>query len=254
MVASPWMARSICWNRRREVVPHLRDSESALSYLLFDVDGTLIDSRTAILEAYRIAVTDSPTTAAALRSIPSGQLLQMRLSEAMQAISPSNAAMLEARFDNIYREISPKLVHPYPHVPELVRWLHRSKIGLGVVTNKGRDRLVVDLPRVVEPHTCEEIFRVVIAAEDTVERKPHPEPLLRAADRAGWPHDDVAYIGDGPHDAEAAEAAGMAFIGAGWGYYGRTELRSFSSAPVATTVTELRSMLNERLGLVVRAD
>jgi phosphoglycolate phosphatase-like HAD superfamily hydrolase len=89
------------------------------------------------------------------------------------------------------------------------------------VTNKGIERTLIDL-RVAGIQA--ETFAAIVTAEDTVERKPHPAPILLGLERAGAVAADAIYVGDGPQDIWAARNAGMPVIAVAYGFYDRAAL------------------------------
>ena len=84
---------------------------------------------------------------------------------------------------------------------------------LGVVTSKSKPVAM----RGLEHYGLERFFETVVAYEDTEIHKPEPEPLLEAARRMEVPIERCAYVGDSPHDMNAAIAAGAVPVAALWG-------------------------------------
>ena len=84
---------------------------------------------------------------------------------------------------------------------------------LGIVTAKRRSTVELAFARVPLAH----LFEAVVGGDETERHKPHPEPLLLAAERMGADPAETAYVGDSPFDIRAAKAAGMHAIGVTWG-------------------------------------
>lgn len=200
----------------------LRQRTQPLTHLFFDVDGTLIDSRAAIVAALRHAF----GTVAGIR-FPDGEeqvrwALAARIAETCGHVAPEHAAACEAAYHAYYRDRAGPMVAAFPGVRALLAELRRRGLRLGIVTNKGGARLGLDLDRAGLDRA---VFSTVVCAEDTAQRKPHPEPIRLALRRLRAPTASSAYLGDGPHDVDAAGRAGIAALGAGYGYYGAAELR-----------------------------
>ncbi|MGJ9413845.1 HAD family hydrolase [Aeromicrobium sp. CF4.19] len=194
---------------------------------LFDLDGTLVDSRPAILGAMRAAAGEFDGAAERLAEYSEGVLLAERLRVTAAAIAGhERAAEYAARYDEHYAELSPQLTTVYPDVVDVLAELRADGVRLGIVTNKGQSRTPGDLAPLDGARGGLDLFDVVVTADDTVERKPSPEPILHGLRKVGWRSESAVYVGDGPHDARAALDAGTSFIGAGWGYYGRDSLRT----------------------------
>ncbi|MFI6710803.1 HAD family hydrolase [Nonomuraea sp. NPDC050478] len=187
--------------------------------VLFDLDGTLVDSRPAILDCYRAALAPVPQGWESLLELGLGRVMRWRMREVMAEVAGELAPECVSRYERHYLEDGHRKVVLYQGAADMLDALRGQGLRLGIVTNKGRERTEHDLRHVHGARDLLPLFDVVVTTEDTVERKPSPEPILHGLRRAGWTAGDCAYVGDGPHDAEAAIAAGTAFVGAGWGYY-----------------------------------
>ena len=179
--------------------------------VLFDLDGTLIDSGAIILASMRHAA-----EVVLGRAIPESELMAAvggpGLVEQMSALD-------FARTDELvraYREHNEPLhagLQCCPGVLEVLATLKREGRRLGIVTAKRR--ATVQLAFDVVP--MEHLFDVVVGADDTERHKPHPEPLLAALERLDSPPAEAAYVGDSPFDVRAARAAGVHAIAVTWG-------------------------------------
>lgn len=214
--------------------------------VLFDLDGTLIDSRPAILDCYRAALAPIPGGWESLLELGLGRVMRWRMREVMAEVAGERAAECRARYESHYLEEGHRKVTLYPGAVDMLDGLRRQGVRLGIVTNKARVRTEHDLRTVHGARDLLPLFDVVVTTEDTPERKPSPEPVLLGLRRGGWAAADCAYVGDGPHDAESALAAGTGFVGAGWGYYPE-ELSSYRPAlTVAATPGDLTGLLSAR--------
>jgi HAD superfamily hydrolase (TIGR01509 family) len=202
-----------------------RKTFSERRHLFFDLDGTLVDSRPAIVNAYHHvfnSVLGKPFTARSQTDLET--LLAMRPLEVFsQATSDSIDNCLVA-YSDFYIANCSREVQLYEGAKTLLDRLRVLEKTVGIVTNKGQQRAELDLRNTGLIDIAS--LTVLIGAEHTVERKPHPAPLLAALDRSGASAAESIYIGDGPHDMEAAVQAGMACIGASYGYYPAHALRS----------------------------
>jgi pyrophosphatase PpaX len=180
--------------------------------VLFDLDGTLIDSGAMIIASMKHAA-----KAVLGREIPE-QVLSAAvggpgLVAQMEALDPARVDDLVAA----YREHNEPLhdeLEAFWEVVEVLPRLREEGRRLGVVTAKRR--ATVDLAFARLPG-LEANFDVVITSDDTERHKPAPDPILAAIDRLGAVPADTAYIGDSPFDIRAAKAAGAFSIAVGWG-------------------------------------
>jgi pyrophosphatase PpaX len=186
--------------------------------LLFDLDGTLIDSIELIVRSYEHAVAahglPSPGRAEWLRG------LGTPLKHQFAALLPDEAGR-DAKVEELIRTYRAwnmahhdELVRPYEGVRETLAELARQGRPMGVVTSKMRTSALRGLAHV---GLEERWFSCLVALEDTERHKPHPEPVLRAVERLGLAAADVVYIGDSPHDAQSALSAGARAAPVRWG-------------------------------------
>ena len=184
--------------------------------VLFDLDGTLLDSAPDML-----------ATANAMRA--SRGVAAMTLAELRPHVSKGSRAMLGAAFpelDDARRlELVPEFLELYDRelgrhavvfrgVAELLDTLDRNGVRWGIVTNKP-EALAVSA---VEASGWTRRSGVLVGGDTLAERKPHPLPLLHAAQEIGMTPGDCVYVGDDERDIEAARAAGMRSVVALWGY------------------------------------
>lgn len=211
-----------------------------ISHVFFDVDGTLIDSLPAIVGAYRHAFAtvlgiDYPRSDDEVRAI-----LAPRLDETCARVGGEQAGACADAYRAAYAEQAGELIRAMPGASELLEELVGRGIGVGIVTNKGGERLFQDLARARLDHVP---FSAVVAAEHSVERKPHPRPLLLALEQAGCEASEAMYVGDGPHDIAAARAARMASVGVAFGYYGAARLAEHGPDAIIEALLDLLVVL-----------
>ena len=179
--------------------------------VLFDLDGTLIDSGDLILASFRHA-----TTTVLGRTYPDEVLManvgghgihaQMRLFDELRA----------DELVRVYREHNIGSYHEvrtFPGIEQVLERLHGQRRALGVVTVKSRP--TVDVTFEVLP--LRHYFRAIVTGDDTERHKPAPDPLQLALEQLGANPAGAVYIGDSPFDVQAAKAAGMTAVAVGWG-------------------------------------
>ena len=188
--------------------------------VLFDLDGTLIDSIELILGSMRYAFAKcrapAPLDAEWLTGVgtPLRTMFQRYASEDAE-IDRLIAAYREHQFAN-----HDDLVRCYDDVQEMVVKLARDGHPLAVVTSK----TVALARRGLEHVGILEYFSVIVGCHSCERHKPRPEPVLTALDRLGYEPSDAVFIGDSVHDVEAGNAAGVLTIAALWGPFTREQL------------------------------
>ena len=187
--------------------------------VLFDLDGTLADT--------------APDLARALNRVRAEQGLPPLPPEVARPHTSSGArGLLKAGFDiapedegygalrerflDFYEEELCVETRLFEGIPELLVKIRARKLPWGIVTNKGK-RFTEPLLRLL---AVDHLAGCVVSGDSTPHIKPHPAPLLLAASLLSQRPADCVYIGDDLRDAQAARAAGMRFVAAGWGYHG----------------------------------
>ena len=203
--------------------------------VLFDLDGTLVDSAAMILASFRHA-----TRTVLRREIADQELLAAvggpGLRAQMEALAPDRVDELVAVYSDHNVGLHPGL-QACEGVLGLLETLRDEGRRLGVVTAKRRATLALAFEVLPE---LERFFDVTVAAEDTERHKPHPEPLLAALERLGEGPADAVYVGDSPFDIEAAKAAHVGAIAVTWGaIHPRERLEREGADAVVDTCEEL---------------
>ena len=180
--------------------------------VLFDLDGTLIDSGPMIV----------PSMKHAAKSVLGREISEEVLSAAIGG--PGLVAQMEAlapdRVDDLvaaYREHNEPLheeLEAFWEVIEVLPRLREQGRRLGIVTAKRHATVRLAFDRLPE---LEQNFDVVIASDDTERHKPAPDPILAALDRLDARPEAAAYVGDSPFDIRAAKAAGVYAVAVAWG-------------------------------------
>ena len=179
--------------------------------VLFDLDGTLVDSGAMILASFRHA-----TRTVLAREIPDEELVAAvggaTIHEQMRSFDPARVDELV----EVYRAHNVPLhddLEAFDGVEDLLETLATQGRTLGLVTAKRRTG--VDLA--FDALGIGRFFDAVVTAEDTERHKPDPEPVLLALDRLGSRPEDAAFVGDSPFDVGAGKAAGTFAVGVSWG-------------------------------------
>lgn len=195
---------------------------TAVPLLLFDLDGTLVDSAPDLAGAANDLRAEHglpPLPLATLRPmVGAGARGMVGIAFGVTPEQPEFTALKDAFLDRYAQRL---LVDTrlFDAVAPLLDQLDAGGLRWGIVTNKAM-RFTAPI---VEGLGLDRRAAVVIAGDTTPHAKPHPEPLLEAARRLGVAPAACAYVGDDLRDVQAGRAAGMATLAAAWGYLGQGE-------------------------------
>jgi phosphoglycolate phosphatase len=211
-----------------------------LKLIIFDFDGTLVDSRSLILESHRIVFAEfrlpAPSPADSLALV--GKSLDVILTQlagptapVLEMVRAYDLLLPQLRADPAFAE------KPFDGVAELLRELSSTtNTVLGIATGHRSDTIAPAL----EALQWNGFFRTIQAA-DMAPSKPHPGMLLQALAATGATPENAIFIGDTTFDIEMARAAQLRSIGVGWGYHQPEQLMAAGAHRVAKAVDELRS-------------
>ncbi|MDH5821576.1 phosphoglycolate phosphatase [Luteimonas sp. RD2P54] len=184
--------------------------------VLFDLDGTLLDSAPdmlATVNRMRAARGIAPMPLAALRPRVSRGARAMAAA-AFPDLAEDEIVALVPEFLDVYRGELGRHGAPFPGVERMLAALESAGSVWGIVTNKPEYLARDILPQLGWERRC----AVLVGGDTLAERKPHPLPLLHAARQAGVAAASCVYVGDDARDIAAARAAGMPSVVALWGY------------------------------------
>jgi pyrophosphatase PpaX len=193
---------------------------SSRSAVLFDLDGTLIDSVELIVNSalYAFDKCGHPPPAAEEWLADLG--LPLRTMFGRFISDESAMEELVAGYREYQLANHDRLVRPYDEVAATLTALHDRGHALAVVTSKAEPLARRGLAHV----GLDRFFDVIVGLESCTRHKPDPEPVHIALDRLGVPPKDAAFVGDSPHDMAAGRAAEVTTIAALWGPFTRAQL------------------------------
>lgn len=184
--------------------------------VLFDLDGTLLDTSSLIMKSLQHSITSTNSDPGGLEDFIWGRPLRDVLAE----ICPGRETLAFRAYQEHYRDYR-HLVTPFPGIVEALHRLENDDHIMGVVTTKGTLPAREDLDR----YQLRGMFRVLVGFDDVSRPKPHPEPVEKALKELGAGAGDAIMIGDTPGDVGAGQAAGTLTGGVLWGPDTETLLR-----------------------------
>jgi len=193
---------------------------SELPTILWDMDGTLVDSVPLIVESFRHTVREHTGLTLPDEVFIAG--IGMPLSEQLKTFSrdASECDSMREMYSRYYVQNASR-VRPFDGVEALLTRLKIQGFRQGIVTSKSR----AGLDRVLKQFSWDDLFDVTVGADEVTRGKPHPEPILLALEQLGVKASEAWMIGDSPHDLEAGRAAGARIGAVSWGPFDHTLLR-----------------------------
>lgn len=217
-----------------------------MKLVLFDCDGTLVDSQHVILEAMARAFAGAGLVVPPREAVLG--IVGLSLAEAMRRIGGEDPAFPAELLADLYRDAfralraEPGFREPlYPGIAEMIdRLARREDVLIGMATGKSQRgaRLVL------EHHGLTQRFVTVQTADDAPS-KPHPEMVLRAMAETGAVPRDTILIGDTGFDMAMARAAGARAVGVTWGYHSREMLLQAGAERLVEDAATLPMVLDE---------
>ena len=191
--------------------------------LLFDLDGTLLDSIGLLLDCMEYAFADRPVRPTREQwTAGSGTPLRQQMRQF--AVAEDELEAVVARYRQHQDAHLERLTSLFPGALDVVLWARQVGMPVGVVTSKGRGMTTRSLAHV----GLLDAFDVIITAHDTTRHKPDPLPVQRALAAVNVPAERALFVGDSTHDMRAGLAAGT-FTGAAlWGPFSREQLAETS--------------------------
>lgn len=222
--------------RKREMRSDMRD----LKALLFDADGTLIDTQGIILTSMRHTLNDMHGYGYSDEQLMHG--VGTPLLEQMIVLANGDEKKAETLVKD-YREHNDSIhdagIKSFPGAKEALAKLQAAGYKMGVVTSKRHEMAEKGLRLT----GILGFFDFVIGSDDWPEHKPEPGPILHGCDLLGIPSIESAYIGDSPYDIQAGNAAGCVTYAALWGMFPAELLKNEHPAFCCDSMTQLAAML-----------
>jgi HAD superfamily hydrolase (TIGR01509 family) len=192
-----------------------------VAYVIFDVDGTLVNNLGLIVKSFNFAVGDTANRKFSRKEVYSrfGPTLEDMIKE---TVSNKEAKDAIQRYHSFYKKCFHRYARIYPRIKELVSGLENTCIGVSICT--GSDARMTKTT--LEESGLRDKFAVVVTADDVNKPKPDPEGLIRATTLMGAKPDQTIYVGDAVRDIEAARRAGIRSAAALWGFTKSDDLKA----------------------------
>jgi len=220
--------------------------------VLFDLDGTLLDSLADIGESMNFVLLEQGFTQHSLSAyrnfVGDGVSMLVRRSLPADRRDEATVAACVSRMRDVYAGRLADRTRPYDGIPDLLTGLESADIAKAVLSNKPHDLTVDLVARLLGRWS----FAVVFGERTGVARKPDPAGAAEVAGLLGLDPAAIVYVGDTPTDMATARAAGMLAVGATWGFRDETELREAGADLIVHHPVQVLDLLRVRAASVDR--
>jgi pyrophosphatase PpaX len=207
--------------------------------VLFDLDGTLIDSVDLIVDSYHHAYEVHGLPAQSREAILAGIGTPLRAVFGRITDDPKTIAAWIATYREYNLAHHDTRVHAYDGTVAMVRQIKASGRRLGLVTSKNRAGALRGLTLV----GLADVMEVIVGADDVVNPKPHPEPVERALNVLGMAAESCIFVGDSHHDIHSGRSAGTWTAGVTWGPFDRAHLEMAAPDYICDTPRQLLELV-----------
>lgn len=219
----------------------MTDDRPRTPAVLFDVDGTLIDSNYLHVQAWAealVAVGRPAPTWKVHRAIgmDSAKLLDRLLGPDAEELGDRASRLHSEKFNDLAAQL-----RPFDCARELLRAVHARGIIVVLATSAPDD----ELAKLRATLDCDDVISFVTSSTDVQNAKPDPEVIQVALQKAGVPASHAVLVGDAVWDAEASARAGVPFVGVLSGGIGRSELRAAGARAIYEDPCDLLRGLDE---------
>ena len=208
--------------------------------VLFDLDGTLIDTIDLLLECARHTFEGripAPTDDEWIAGIGT----PLRKQFAAYTTSDEEIEALTQRYRTYQREHHDRLTSAFPGVLETLDELERRGHPMGIVTSKSNEMMDRGLEWVgIMRH-----MRTRVGMDNAKRHKPDPHPVEVALEELGYSPDEAMFLGDSPHDIASGNAAGVISVAAMWGPFTREQLEPYHPAYYLDQITDLPKLIDQ---------
>ena len=224
-----------------------RQKKLKVDAVIFDLDGTLIDS----IDIY-FAIVENALEKLQLPAVSRNQILAAAESENFnwELVLPQEVLKRKQTIIDeawmVINEIAPRMfadnVDIIRGAERIVKYIASNGIKIGLVTSTQRRYLKIKM-QPLRYAGVDELFDVIITSDDVEKRKPAPDPLIACAKRLDLQPESCVYVGDTATDIKAGKAAGMRTIGVLTGFDGREMLEKESPDAILDSVRNLETVI-----------
>lgn len=182
--------------------------------ILFDIDGTLLDTREFIYQAFEHSFREFHFESPSREELAG--VIGQPLEKCYTIFYPKSDVPALAEAHRVFQMENLHLVVPFPNTLKTLESLRKAGFVMAAVTTRSNR---TGLSSLQQAHIAE-FFPVIVAGDDVKKHKPDPEPVFLALERLGIPPKDAVMVGDTSFDVQAGKRAGVSTVGVTYGFLG----------------------------------
>lgn len=224
----------------------INGGKMAIKYILFDFDGTLVDSNEAVISSLNHVAIDYRGYSFQPHELE--EILGKPIVDQMSFLSVDESPRLVDLYRVEYRRVQDAMTSIYEGMVELLRALKDRGILTAVVSNKGRN----GINHGIEKFNLHDLIDTAISLDDVANPKPHQEGVLMALTKLGVPQEFIQnalemclFVGDSGHDLETAKNAGCKSVLVGWTLLNRDKLMKLKPDYIIESPKELLKVIDQ---------
>ncbi|MFD1848998.1 pyrophosphatase PpaX [Oceanobacillus bengalensis] len=206
--------------------------------ILFDLDGTLIDTNELIIESFKHTFNHYNL------DYTREEIIEFNgppLYETFKNIDPDRIDEMIDVYRGHNLQVHDQYVEAFPKVVETLEELKKREIKLGIVTAKMMD----SVGKGIRIAGLEGMFDTIVSLDDVTHPKPHPEPVLKAMKALDAKAGTTLMVGDNSHDIESGQNAGVRTAGVAWSFKGKDRLLKLNPTYMLEEMTDLLAIIGE---------
>lgn len=208
-----------------------------INTLLFDLDGTLINTNDLIIESFMHTLEHYFPGRFTRKDVLA--FIGPPLRDTFEKLDKDRIEEMVAKYRKFNHEQHDILVKEFETVYETVKTLHDKGYKLGIVTTKIRDTVNMGLKLT----KLDSFFDVIVTLDDVEHAKPHPEPIFKALEQLDAKPEEAMMVGDNVHDIDAGKNAGTKTVGVAWSVKGEEYIRSHKPDYVVSKMSDILSIV-----------
>jgi HAD superfamily hydrolase (TIGR01549 family) len=189
------------------------------NYIIFDIDGTILDTEIAVLSSLQKLLFEELNNNFSFEDLRFALGIPGEVT--LNKLGVTNPIELNEKWNRYLKEYFHH-VKVFDDIKDTLAKLNEMEISTGIVTSKTKQEFVNDFV----PFGLINYFKLVVCADDTEKHKPNPEPILKFVELSGVDKSKAIYIGDTKYDMDCAVSAGIDFALALWGAKSSKEINA----------------------------